>query len=82
MDKKEYLNKKIEQIVSIKDALERYKDDKKVKIEFKDIEVENDVAHLDFVTTLMSAINLIDELHRSYDHTFWKEVGKEMRLRK
>lgn len=82
MDKKEYLNKKIEQIVSIKDALERYKDDKKVKIEFIDSEVENDVAHLDFEATLMSAISLIDELHRSYEHTFWKEVGNEMRLRK
>lgn len=72
MDKKEYLNKKIEQIVSIKDALERYKDDKKVKIEFRDSEVENDVAYLDFEVTLMRAINLIDELHRSYDHALCK----------
>ena len=72
MNEKEYINAKIEQIVSIKDSLNRYKDDDKIKIQFIDSKVEDDVAHLDFTVTLMSAVSLLDELHRSYEHAFWE----------
>lgn len=71
MTKKEFINKKIEHIVSIKDSLNRYKNDEKVKVEFRDSSIENDVAHLDFTVTLMMAVSLLDELHRSYEHALY-----------
>lgn len=60
MTKEEYIKSKIEQIVSVKDSLKRYKDDKKIK--FRDEKIESDVTRLDFVVTLISAENLLDEL--------------------
>ena len=67
MTKEEYIKSKIEQIVSVKDSLKRYKDDKKIK--FRDEKIESDVTRLDFVVTLISAENLLDELQDSYEHT-------------
>lgn len=75
MTKEEYIKSKIEQIISVKDSLKRYKDDKKIK--FRDEKIESDVTRLDFVVTLISAENLLDELQDSYEHALNSLKDKE-----
>lgn len=75
MTKEEYIKSKIEQIVSVKDSLKRYKDDKKIK--FRDEKIESDATRLDFVVTLISAENLLDELQDSYEHALNSLKDKE-----
>ncbi len=75
MTKEEYIKSKIEHIVSVKDSLKRYKDDKKIK--FRDEKIESDVTRLDFVVTLISAENLLDELQDSYEHALNSLKDKE-----